>query len=375
MRSVRSVLLVGLLALTGCGKFFQPETGGGGGTTSGDLLYVANSNASNLTIAGFTIASAKLSVTNSSPYSVGVTPYSVAVTPDNAFLYVGTLAGIYVYTINSDGSLTVGNSGTPVGSSGAVAMKVDTTGGYLLAADTSPAAYLYTINSDGTLTADGSAVPLDSGNTSHMVISPSDQLVYISLGTGGVDILTFDNGSATLSKTNLRIPPRSSGNSDAGLATDPNGKYLFVTETGVNGVRMMNIGSTGNVTEVSGSPFKTGLGPSSVMVDDTGAYVYVTNRTDGTVSGFTLTTSGTLSALSGSPFAINNSSGKANAASAPVDIVEDNTSTYVAVACAGGSPDLAVFNFDTTTLGKLDSFATATTGSDPTQVSAVAATH
>lgn len=379
MRFVRFVLpvvlLAGLVALGGCGKFFQPETGGGGGTTSGDLLYVANSGSSALSVAGFSIDSAKLAVTNSSPYSVGVTPYSLAVTPSNTFLYVGTLAGIYVYTINSDGSLTVGNSGSPTGEAGAVSMKVDTTGGYLLAVDTSPAAYVYTINSDGTLTADGNAVPLDSGNTSHMLITPSDQLVYVTLGTGGVDVLTFDSGSGTLAKTNLHLNPRSTGNSDAGLATDPNGKYLFVTETGVNAVRMLTIGTNGSLTEVSGSPYKTGLGPSAVMVDSTGTYAYVTNRTDGTVSGFTLTASGGLSAVSGSPFPIVNSSGTKNAASLPVDIVEDNTNAYIAVACAGGGPDLSIFSLDTTTAGKLDPFATASTGTDPTQVSAVAATH
>jgi 6-phosphogluconolactonase len=112
-----------------------------------------------------------------------------------------------------------------------------------------------------------------------------------------------------------------------------------------------------------------------VMVDSTGTYAYVTNRTDGTVSGFTLTASGGLSAVSGSPFPIVNSSGTKNAASLPVDIVEDNTNAYIAVACAGGGPDLSIFSLDTTTAGKLDPFATASTGTDPTQVSAVAATH
>jgi 6-phosphogluconolactonase len=367
--------MVGLLALTGCGKFFQKDTGGGGGTTGNDLLYVANSNTANLSVAGFAIANSKISVANGSPTSVGVAPFSMAVNPDNTFLYVGTLAGIYVYTINSDGSLTAGNGGSPVAASGAAALKVDSTGGYLLAADLTPAAYVYTINSDGTLTAVGNAVPLDLGNTSHMVISPSNQLVYVSLGTGGVDVLTFDSGSGTLSKTNVRLNPKSSANADAGLAVDPSGKYLFVTETGVNAVRMLSINSNGGLTELSGSPVKTGLGPSSVMVDATGAYVYVTNRTDGTISGFTLTAAGSLTPLSGSPYAINASSGKPNAASQPVDIVEDNSKTYLAVACAGGNPDMAVFNFDTTTPGKLDQFTTATTGSDPTQPSAIAATH
>jgi hypothetical protein len=40
---------------------------------------------------------------------------------------------------------------------------------------------------------------------------------------------------------------------------------------------------------------------------------------------------------------------------------------------SGGNPDLSAFSFDTTTLGKLDSVLTASTGTDPVSASAIAA--
>jgi 6-phosphogluconolactonase (cycloisomerase 2 family) len=190
--------------------------------------------------------------------------------------------------------------------------------------------------------------------------------VFVSLGTGGVDILTFNTTTGVITKLNQILHPTASTNADFGLATDPNSKYLFVTETGINSVRVLTINATGTIlTELSTSPVKTGLGPSQVIVAD-GSYVYVTNRTDGTISGFTLVANGSLTPLTGSPY---------TTGTAPVDIVEDKTNTYIAVACAGGNPDMQVFAISTTTPGTLTPFASQTTGTDPTLASAIAATH
>ena len=103
-----------------------------------------------------------------------------------------------------------------------------------------------------------------------------------------------------------------------------------------------------------------------MLVDSTGSYVYVANRTEGNISAFLLTNSGALTAIAGSPF---------STGSLPVEMVEDKTKTYIAVVCAGGSPDLQVFTIGTTTPGALTSLGTATTGTDPTEASSIAATH
>lgn len=365
--------MTALLAVSSCGGKFFPEpckTNCNPGN-SGDYIYVANSSTTAPSVAGFTIASSALSNLANSPYTTGLPPNTLAVTPNNSFLYVGSLSGgIYAYTINSNGTITVANNGSPVATGvSPITMKVDPTGKWLIAADLSPQAYVFAIDtSTGALTTQGNPIALDAGSTTNLYITPNGQNVYVSLGTGGVDILTFNSSSGTLTKLNQILHPKSSNNADFGLASDPNSKYLFVTETGINSLRILTINTTGStaLTELSTSPVKTGLGPSQVLVTTDGSYVYVTNRTDGTISGFTLTANGSLTPISGSPYATG---------SAPVDIMEDQSHGYIAVACAAGNPDMQVFKIDTTTPGKLDAFASKATGTDPALASAIAGTQ
>jgi 6-phosphogluconolactonase (cycloisomerase 2 family) len=225
-------------------------------------------------------------------------------------------------------------------------------------------AYLFSIDSTtGFLTSAGS-IPLDTGIPNRIVFTPNDALVYISLGTGGVDILSFNSSTGALSGPNGLLKPLQTVNADQGLAVDPSSKYLFAAETGLNGLRVFSIGTNGALTELSGSPYATALGPSGVLIDSTGSYVYVANRTAGNISAFLLTATGALTQISGSPFTTGTN---------PVDLVEDVTDAYIAVVCAGGSPDLQVFTIGTATPGALTSFATATTGTDPTGAGVIVA--
>jgi len=354
------------LLMAGCGQFFPKETTPPPNTSS-NFLYVAN-NATN-DFAGLGITSTGLTNIANSPYALGVQPSALAITPSNSFLYVSSLSGaIYAFSIASSGVATVANNGSAVVSQiSPTGLRVDSTGKWLIAVDLTPAVYVFAINSDGTLTQQGSTLPLDPGSPNHVYITPSNSLVYVSLGVGGVDILTFNSGSGVITKTNQILKPKSSLNADQGLASDPKSQYLFVSETGVNAVRVLTItATTGALNEVSGSPFPTGLGPNGVIVDATGSYVYVTNRTDGTVSAFALATTGALTQISGSPFLTGTN---------PVDIAEDKTHAYIAVACSGGTPDLQVFTISTTTPGALTSFASASTGTDPTNAFAVVTTQ
>jgi 6-phosphogluconolactonase len=367
--------IAGVLALSSCegaGKFFpDPCKTNCTTTNSGDYIYVANSATAASSVAGFTIASGALNNLANSPFATALPPNALAVTPRNTFLYVASISGgIYAYTINTNGTITVANSGSPVATGvSPITMKVDPTGQWLIAADLSPSAYVFGINSStGALTTQGNALALDKGATSNLYITPNGQFVFISLGVGGVDILTLNTTTGVITKLNQILTPTASTNADLGLGSDPNSTYLFVTETGINSVRVFNINTTGSsvLTEVATSPTKTGLGPSQVLVTTDGSYVYVTNRTDGTISGFTLAANGSLTALSGSPYATG---------AAPVDLVEDQSHAYIGVACAGGNPDLQVFKIDTTTPGVLDAFASKTTGTDPVLATAIVGTH
>src|SRR5882757_909062 len=390
MRRFQGLCGLFLLCVAGCGGFFVPQTNSGGGSNTGDYIYVGNGN--DPFIAGFGVSSSgALSVLSGSPYNNGVAAQSMAVTPANTFLYAGTTNGIYLYAINGAGSIAVQNSGSAVAQDMvATQMQVDSTGNYLLASGfgTSIGAQaigIYTINtSTGLLTAvGGSPIPLYTGNGSTpavvtptgLLITPSNSYVYVSLGSLGVQILTLGaNGVlATGSTPSLLLPASTSTSpSDQGLASDPLSAFLFVSEINT-GLRVLSIGTGGSLKEVSGSPYAVGTGPTGVIVDPTGSYVYVANKGSNNISAFTLTAaSGQLTAIAGSPFA--------SGGLLPIAFVNDNSKKFVAVINSGsngsgGTNDMQVFKFDTTTNGKLDPVSTATTGTEPTNPQSVAASH
>ncbi len=384
------LLLPGLVGLTGCGFFPPINNCTTNCTTSSDFLYVANTTNTTTTpasVAGFSLTTTttaatattaatstlSLAITPGSAYSLGYVPTAMAINPGNNFIYVSALTGgIYLYAINSNGSLTLQNNSQPVATGSIVSsMKVDSTGAWLIVANaslstTNAVMNVYSIASTtGLLTAAGSPLTVSKpGASNRMVIAPSNTSVYLTLGTGGTEAFTFNATTGVLADVG-NLATLGVANADLGVTTDPNSVYAFVTETGKGGVRVFTIGTNSGLTEVAGSPFASGVGPSAVLVDSSGSYVYVTNRTDDTISGYVLAANGTLTEISGSPF---------DTGTNPVDIAEDSTSTYVGVVCNGGGQDLEIYSFDATTGGKLDAAANATTGTDPTLPIAIAVT-
>jgi 6-phosphogluconolactonase len=382
------LLLAFSLSLIGCKGFFTSQTTPPV-TNAGDYLYVANGG--DTYIAGFGVGSSSaLSVLNNSPYNNGVAALCLALTPSNAYLYAGTSNGIYAYAINSDGSLTVQNSGSPVAQDViATALQVDSTGNYLLAAGiasstTAQAVGIYQINtSTAALTAlGGSPLALYTGNGSSptlsvptgMLITPNNSFVYVSLGTLGVQVLTLGSGGAlsTGSSPAILLPSsKSTSPSDYGLASDPNSHFLFLGELNT-GLRVLSIGTGGALNEISGSPYAVGTGPTGVIVDPTGAYVYVANKGSNNISGFNLNaSSGQLTVISGSPFA--------SGGQMPIALATDSSKAYLAVINSGsngssGNNDLQLFTYSSTTPGALTAGSTASTGTDPTNPQAIAAT-
>jgi len=390
MRRIPALFCLLLLGVTtGC-DFFVSQNNCTDCTTTGDYLYVANG--SNAYIAGFSVSTAgALSVLSNSPYNNGVAAQSLAITPTNSFLYVATTAGIFCYALSSDGAITVQNGGTAVASDVvATSMQVDSTGSYLLASGIgislgAQAIGIYSIDtSTGLLTAlahsplalyTGKATTATVVTPTGMLITPNNSYVYVSLGSLGVQVLTLGTGGALSTGTTATfLPPLSTSTSpaDYGLASNPTSAFLFVAEFNT-GLRVFSIGTNGTLSEVSGSPYTTGTGPTGVILDPTGSYVYVANKGSNNISAFTLTlASGKLAAIAGSPF----SSG----GQVPIAFVNDNQKKYLAVINNGnngssGNNDLQLFKFDATTDGKLDPVATATTGTDPTAPSAIAATY
>jgi 6-phosphogluconolactonase (cycloisomerase 2 family) len=371
--------MAAVLALTGCREFFVPVNGGGGSTT-GDYVYVANQTTA--TLAGYSIStSGKLSSVTNSPYSLGYIPTALAVTPGNAYLYVGSLFGLYVYSINSDGSLTAAVGGASQASVLAQSMAISPDGNWLFvlnaftviagAAATGTISEFAINSTTGALTPEAGTsfiVSSTSPSAQDIVVSPNGNFVIAALGTGGDVVFPFNTSTGAFGNTYQNLSPPSS-TSDNALAVGPNSDYLYIARSGVSGSSGLAVysitASNGALTQVSGSPYTTGNGPYSVAFANTGNYLYVGNRTDNTISGFSVA-SGKLTALSGSPY---------TTGAQPIGIVKDRTGAYMLVACAGGSPDLQLFGFDSSVVGKLTSISSTATGTDPTNPIAIAATH
>jgi len=376
MRFTKYLLFPLLAVLCGCGKFFVDTTNPPGST--GNIIYIANSQASS--VAGFSVSTTAGTLTalnNGNTFSVAAGPTTLVATPSGSFLYVGGQSGnIVAYTINADGTITAVNNGSPVASGfSPTSMVIDSTGTWLLAVDgISGSIFEFQINATtGVLTAANPAtIPLDQpASPSQVYITPNNQFAYVALQTGGVDVFTFNSTSGALTNRLLLKPTTGTGgpNADLAVLADPNTKFLFVGETGINAVRVFTIGTGGALVEVSGSPFTTGAGPSAFAMDSTGSFLYVATRGAGKISGFSLGVNGTLTALSSSPF----TAGTFTSVTGPQTMTLDPSGKFLAVVSAGGGPDLQIFSFDAATSGKLDSVATASTGSDPVQAVAVTA--
>ena len=375
MRRLAGLAVFCILLLNGCKGFFTPQTGGNGGggtgnTTAGDVLYFMNT--AGLTISGYLVSTTgTLSAVAGSPYSIGTVPTSMAVTPGNTFLYVGYVNGILGYSIGANGKLSVLNSSQPLSSAQVtpLSMQVDTTGLYLLAASadltTTPATPLigiYQINATtGALTpVTGSPLRVAPGNGStatnpanaptSLYITPNNKYVYLTLGSGGTEILTFSATGGVLTDTKTHMNLAKGGFGQIGVTASAGTTTLFLTETGV-GVRAFTIAAGGALTEVTGSPFKTGNGPNGVILDPTGDYLYVTNKGDNTINGYSVAPSGTLTTLASSPY---------STGGLPLSLATNQSKKFIAVANSAGNPDLAVYSYDATSLGKLDQTATQT---------------
>jgi 6-phosphogluconolactonase (cycloisomerase 2 family) len=356
-----------VLALAGCGEFFIPPDNSGGGSTSNNRVYVANSTTS--TLAGFTIGTGTLSAVSGSPYSLGYVPVAVVVTPSNSFLYVAGSGTIYIYTINSDGSLTAAASSGSIAAS-VVALDVSPDGKWLFGLDNLTTQLIeYQINtSTGALTLNATA-PYSVGNATVVLravkVAPAGNLVFIALGTAGDVVFTLNTSTGALVNSQTLDPITNT--SDNALAINSTGSTLYIARSGASGgVGVYTIGSAGLLTPISGSPFAAGTQPYSVVLDSTGKYLYVANRGDGTISGYSIGTGSALTALSGSPY---------TSGSLVTSLGVDKSGKYLLAGANGGSPDLSMYSYDSTTAGKLNLATSAASGNDPAGVIAIALTH
>jgi len=359
--------LIAMVSLTGCSGFFTALTSTSTAVGSSTYAYVANYGG---TVSAYTLTSGVLAAISGSPLDLAYEPTSVVVAPNNAFLYVGTSSGIYLYTIGTGGVLTEGNDSTIVSASIPTSMAIDATSSWLIvstAATTSGLQAIQLTASTGVPTGTAVNANLSAATATHIAISPANSQIAVTMGVGGTDFFGFTASSNTPFGTEVTTAVKTSGNSANAVTFNSTSAYVFIAEATTSGgiLRVMGTGALG--TDLY-TPYTVGNGPSAVLADATDAYVYVANETDNSITGFSITaTSGELTALTDSPFAT---------AKSPVALAEDATDSYVLAIGYGNNPNLWVYGFDSTTAGTLDVASTTTTGStDPSLSNAIALSH
>jgi 6-phosphogluconolactonase (cycloisomerase 2 family) len=314
-----------------------------------------------------------------------VDPLAIAVAPNGKFLYVSTTTGIYLYTINTNGSLTLGNGGSTITSEQAITMQVDSTNSWLVeAASGTNQLYAINVNSSGTsigLPVSGTSKQLFTPGLSaitpvQLVISPGDSsscascYVFVAMGPGGTEAIHFNPSNTNPFGTSGNPGVVNTLSADNAVAVDPTNRLLYIGETDdittgtqSGGLRVFTIGNTG-ITSIA-APYATGgTGPTAIQPSADGNYVYVAN---GAVSG---SSTGNITSFSVTTTALTSIGTIAAGPSGKLGLAEDSTHSYLLAVDVAGTPDLQAYTMSS---GTLASALTSTTGSDPVGAVAIAA--
>jgi hypothetical protein len=343
-------------------------------------------------IAAYFISTGTLEPVSGSPYNLSSAPSCIAIAPGGGFLYVGTVSGIYLYTIGSGGVLTIGNGGAVISSDIASAMQMS--GSWLI--DTfSPATGSVQLDaipinaSTGAYTGSGpepsQTFNVTNASVAQMALSPDGTNLFVALGAGGTIVVPFTTGNSNpLGSSATVISPANSGGSALSVAVDPTNRLFYIGETLANssansgGLRVFNYSSLGTSTprsvpsQISGSPIASGgLSPHAILPIASGGYVYVANGAGTTGSGnitwFPISVSGTTYTIAaGSTIA---------SGIVPMGLAEDSDNNFVLAISNGGStasgdPDLEAYTMSS---GALTAAIVSNTGTDPVGAIAVAA--
>jgi len=316
---------------------------GSGGTTNNisvtTFVYFVDPNAGQMAMEGLNVADSQTYATD----STFVTP-SVTVGDNNAMVVVGekylylssSAQDLYAFSIDATTGALTSISGSPypvIGES----LAADPNGKFLFAGEAA-GVHVFTINSDGSLTQiSGSPFSNDGLLPTQLVTDGLGKYLYARAGT---DITEFSYNQTTGALTQIgTITPGMSM-----IASEKTGTYILGITGASAEVYTFSIGSTGALTQLSTSP--TTLAPIYLAVDPNGTYVYTFNETfvigasGQPMEGYTLGSNGSLTALSTSPF---------TGLDASMGLIDQSGEYMFTVALAGSIGEEFAYGINTTT--------------------------
>jgi hypothetical protein len=387
------ILFAAATLLAGCAGFWNAPTSTTTTTTtsttlSSGVFYVLNQTTKQ--IAAYYISTGTLEPVSGSPYNLASAPSCIAIAPGGGFLYVGTLSGIYLYTIGSGGALTIGNGSSVISSDIPSAMQVS--GSWLIdtfsAASGSVQLDAIPINaSTGASTGSGpepsEAFNVTNASVAQMALSPDGTNLFVALGAGGTIVVPFTAGNSNPLGSQATVIPVLNGSGSAqSVAVDPTNRLFYIGETQAvsasGGLRVFNYSSLGtgtprsSPTQITGSPIASGgLSPHAILPIASGGYVYVANSQGNTGTGnitwFPISVSGTTYTIAAGDTIVSGV--------VPMGLAEDSDNNFVLAISTGGStssgdPDLEAYTMSS---GALTAAITSETGTDPVGAVGVAA--
>ncbi len=214
---------------------------------------------------------------------------------------------------------------------------------------------IFSVGSDGTLTLSGTPIPAGDSNPNSMVIDPTGKylLVTNNNSSGSVSVFSIDAGSGALTPVGA---PVFANASPTEILIIPSGKFVYVTNPGLGMVTAFTF-SSGVLQQMPTSPVISGAGAFGLAVDGSGRFLYVANpsapnpllNTTGNISGFNIDpNTGALSQMLGSPF----NTGLSTVNSSPTALTLDPFGRFLYATAAGSSDSIWCFTI-TSTNGQL----------------------
>ena len=258
--------------------------------------YVPNFGSNNISVYDVGIGGALTEKSpTGSPVAAGTNPSSITVHPTNNFAYAvnTSSASIYIYTINSDGSLTAGAAVSTGTNPGPVVLNpagLNTAGTTAYVANTgSNTISVYIVDtSTGALTQ--SATVSTASNPVTVVITPNGRFAYVpNLRSNAISAYTIGTDGALSAYANI-----AAGTNPYAIAIDPTSGYLYAANYGSNNISVYAIESTGNLTLKQTKDAGTNPYQLTVKQTSSATVLYAVHAGAGNIYAYVINSDGTL---------------------------------------------------------------------------------
>ena len=296
---------LGNATCTASGSGKSSGTGGGNSISQTAFVYFVDPSASLMAMEGLNVANsqtfAPISSFVSPTVNVGI-DFNGMVVVNERYLYLSSNdPDLYGFSIDASSGALSAVTGSPYAVAGD-SITADPTGRFLFTGE--PAGiHVFAINSNGSLTEAKNSPFSNNGIMPTQLVSDGAGKYLYALAGNTITEFSYNQSTGALTMVGTLVPGMSM------IASEKSGKYIFGITGATAEVHVFGIGSTGALAELSNSPSLTVLAPVYIAVDPNGTYVYTFNQSSfGALApslpmeGYTLESNGSLTALGTSPF-------------------------------------------------------------------------